>query len=197
MNKLLRFLATVLAAVVITAAVGCAEPEPADEGEVLEAARELIPAAVEVNRVFFWEGLPHVEPEEESAVDLGDAEYLPLTEDYVFLLESDLMREAEKVYTESFCEDIEEIAFTGVAANDDTALFARYIVEMGEMKINRKLSEEGLSERLPNMDTLKTVELKHDSAVVSVEFTCEEKVEVQNVTLKLEDNGWRLDTPTY
>ncbi len=197
MSKIFRIAILALTAVILITAVGCSEPEPADEGEVHAAARELIPGAVEVNRIFFWEGLPHVEPDENDPVDMGDAEYLELTEEYVYLSESDLMEKAKKIYTEAFCEDIEEIAFTGVAVNDDKALFARYIVEMGIMKINRKISEEGLAERLPNMDTLKTVELKHDSAVVSVEFTCEGKTEIQNVTLKLEDDGWRLDTPTY
>lgn len=196
MSKIFRIFVAILAAAIVISAAGCSE-EPADEGEVLAAAKELIPAAVEVNRIFFWEGLPHVEPEKDDSVDIGDAEYLELTEDYMFLHESDLMVKAKAVYTKAFCEDIEEVAFTGVAASEDKALFARYIVEMGIMKINRKLSEEGLPERLPVMDTLKTVELEHDSAKVSLDFTCEGKTENQTVTLKLEKDGWRLDTPTY
>lgn len=197
MSKILRIFIFIITAVMLLCAVGCSEPEPANEGEVHAAAKELLEAAVEVNRIFFWEGLPHVESDENDSIDMGDAEYLELTEEYMFLSESDLMKKAEKVYTASYCEVIKKVGFEGVPVNDDNALFARYVVEMGVMKINRKLSVEGLSERLPNVDSVKTVELKHDSAIVSVEFTCEDKKEIQEVTLKLEDGGWRLDTPTY
>lgn len=197
MNKIFRILSAIFAAVmIITGAVSCSEKEPADEAEVIEAAKELLEAAVEVNRIFFWEGLPHEEPKD-NGVDLGDAEYLTLTEEYMYLYEGDLMEKAEAVYTESYCEDIWKIAFEGVQVNDDEALFARYIVETGVMKINRKLSEEGLPERLPNIDTVKAVEIGHDSAIVSVDFTSEGVTETQNVTLKLEKSGWRLYTHTY
>ncbi|MBR4880684.1 MAG: hypothetical protein IKU19_02050, partial [Clostridia bacterium] len=182
--------------IVISAVTGCSDPPPADEGEVYAAARELLPLAVDANRIFFWEGLPHVEPEDDK-VDIGDAEYLELTEEYMYLSESDLMEKAEKVYTKEYCEVIKKVAFEGVAANDDEALYARYIVELGVMKINRKLSAEGLAERIPNVDSIKTVEIKHDSAVLSVEFTCEGKTERQDVTLKLSDGEWRIDSPTY
>ena len=182
---------------ILSATAGCSDPPPADEGEVHAAAKELLPLAVEVNRIFFWEGLPHVEPEDSDKVDIGDAEYLDLTEEYMYLSESDLMEKAEKVYTKEYCEVIKKVAFEGVAANDEEALYARYIVEMGVMKINRKLSMEGLAERIPNVESIKTVEIKHDSAILSVEFTCEGETEIQNVTLKLSDGEWRIDSPTY
>ncbi len=198
MSKLSKIFSLVLSFVMIFSCItGCSEPPPADEGEVHEAAKELLSLAVDVNRIFFWEGLPHVEPDDEDSVDIGDAEYLELTEEYIYLSESDLMEKAEKVYTKKYCEDIKKVAFEGVAVDDDHALYARYIVELGVMKINRKISEEGLKERIPDVESIKTVEIKHDSAVLSVDFTCEGNVETQNVTLKLEDDGWRLDSPTY
>ncbi|MBE6708292.1 MAG: hypothetical protein E7578_03505 [Ruminococcaceae bacterium] len=198
MSKIIRIFAFIFILImVIAGTTGCSEPPPADEGEVHAAAKELLPLAVEANRIFFWEGLPHVEPDEDDSVDIGDAEYLELTEEYMYLSESDLMEKAEKVYTKKYCEDIRKVAFEGVAVTKEDALYARYIVELGVMKINRRLSEEGLAERIPNIDSIKTVEIKHDSAVLSVEFTCEGKVEIQNVTLKLEDDGWRIDSPTY
>lgn len=197
MNKIIRCIAILLAVICMAAGgVACSEPEPADKNEVIESAKTLLTEAVEVNRIFFWEGLPHTEPSEDT-VDVGDAEYLELTEEYVYLIESDLMTKAEAVYTDAYCKDIETVAFEGVKVSDDEALFARYVVEQGVMKINRKLSEEGLSERLPDTDTIQVVEVSHDYAVVNLSFTCEGETEKQNVTLILEDDGWRLDTPTY
>ena len=199
MSKALKaalMIATVIG--LLCSSAGCAKEEPADEEEVMAAARELIPAAVEVNRIFFWEGLPHEEPdEEENKIEMEETEYLMLTGDYMFLTESELMEKARAVYPEAYCEDIEKIAFEGIAVNDDEALFARYITEMGVMKINRKLSEEGLRERVPDTDTLKFESATSDSAVVSLDFVCEGRTENQSVTLKLEEAGWRLDTPTY
>ncbi len=197
MNKILRSIALSLAVIIMAVGgVACTEPEPADEGEMLTAAASLLESAVEVNRIFFWEGLPHTDPSGDT-VDVGDAEYLELTEDYMYLSESDLMAKAEAVYTDSYCKDIETVAFEGVKVTDDEALFARYVVEQGIMKINRKLSEEGLSERIPDITTIETVNITHNTAVVSVSFTCDGETEKQDVTLVLEDDGWRLDTPTY
>lgn len=175
---------------------GCAE-EPADGDEVLAAAEELVAQAVEANRIFFWEGLPHEEPTDVSDGIATEAEYLPLTEEYRYLSEPELIGSAEAVYSESFCADIRRIAFEGVKVTDDEALFARYIEEGGVMKINRKLSEEGLPERLPVEGSSKLLEVGHDRATVSVEFRSGDKVEEQSVTLVLEAGGWRLDTPTY
>lgn len=192
-----RIIAAIIAAMMFLCSLfGCSKPEPADEGEMLDSAKTLLDAAVEVNRIFFWEGLPHEEPADDK-LEVGDSEYLVLTEDYMYLMESDLMNKAKNVYSKSYCNDIEKVAFEGIKITEDEALFARYIVEQGVMKINRKLSEEGLSERIPDVSTIETVNITHDTAVVSVSFTCEGVTEKQEIKLVLEDNGWRLDTPTY
>ena len=209
-------------------AVGCSEPEPADEAEVHAAAKELVLAAVEVNRIFFWEGLPQGEEnidyyipdsaltetgtvheetvisEEitdtvstENTIPYSDGDYIVLAEEYMFLTQDDLMSKAAAVYTAAYCEDIKKIGFDGIVYSEDDMLYPRYSTEMGVMKINRKLAAEGLTERIPRPDTIQTVSLKHNSAVVSMEFECNGKVERQEITLRLEKSGWRLDTPTY
>ena len=197
MNKIIRMISAIAAAVILlTGIVSCSEKKPADEAEVIAAAKELLSAAVEVNRIFFWEGLPHEEPKD-NGIDLGDAEYLTLTEEYKYLYENDLIEKAQAVYTDDYCRDIWKIAFEGINIDDSEALLARYVMDSGVLKINRKLSEEGLPERIPSVETVKAVEIGHDTAVVSVDFTSETGVVNQNVTLKLEDYGWRLYTPTY
>lgn len=197
MNKSTRIIAAFIAAMMLMCGfAGCSTPEPADEGEMLEAAKILLESAVEVNRIFFWEGLPHEEPADDK-LEVGDSEYLVLAEKYMYLMESDLMAKAEAVYSESYCRDIKKIAFEGIKVTEDEALFARYIEEQGVMKINRKLSEEGLAERLPDTSSVDTVNITHNTATVSVSFTCEGVTEKQEIKLVLEDDGWRLDTPTY
>lgn len=230
MNNISRIFAFILTAVIMFTAVGCSEPEPADEAEVHAAAKELVLAAVEVNRIFFWEGLPQgvenidyytpqiessdvtetvisenitsvitesVTSGDESTDDYSDGDYIVLAEEYMFLTQDDLMAKAMAVYTAAYCEDIRKIGFDGIVYSEDDLLYPRYSTEMGVMKINRKLAAEGLSERIPRPDTIKTVSLKHNMAVVSMEFECEGKVERLEITLILENSGWRLDTPTY
>ena len=65
------------------------------------------------------------------------------------------------------------------------------------MKINRDLSEEGLEERIPQLDTIQVVEYHAELAIVNLAFKVGDTTEKQNVTMRLEENGWRLDTPTY
>lgn len=197
MNKLFRIVSVLLAAVILVSVTSsCSKEELPTDEEITEVSKALLENAVEVNRIFFWEGLPH-EDAAEDKIDLGDAEYLVLTEDYMYLTQGDLMGKARTVYSESYCRDIESVSFEGVKVDDDNALFARYIEEQGVMKINRRLSESGLAERLPDTDTIQIVEISGKRAVVNLSFSCEGKNEKQNVTLVKEAEGWRLDTPTY
>jgi len=233
MNKLIRTASFILVLVMISVlGMGCSKPKPADEAEVHAAAKELVMAAVEVNRMFFWEGLPQEKPvsvtdiipnvtdetEEVSSIItenvtesseisseeaeteipyISPSEYAVLEGDYKYFSEEDLMTKAINVYSAAFCEDIKRICFEGVVVNEDDLLYPRYVVEMGVMKINRKISAEGLPERIPKPDTIQTVYISHNSAIVSMEFECEGKIDRQEITLKLEKAGWRLDTPTY
>ncbi len=197
MNKFFRIISfVILSAVILTSFISCSGEEPPKEEEVIPAAKELLEAAVEVNRIFFWEGLPHVQPTD-NELSGTDLEYIDLTEEYMYLSETDLMNKAKAVYSEQYCNDIYSVAFEGIKVTDENALYPMYIVEQGVMKINRKLSEEGLDERLPKIDTVKAVELKPKRVVVSVEFDRGGVTEKQNVTLVKEFDLWRLDTPTY
>lgn len=198
MSNFRRIIASVLCVIIsLTFIAGCGETkEVPTKEEVIEEAKVLLEAAVEVNRIFFWEGLPHKELPE-GATDTGKSLYLELTDEYMFLLESDLMAKAEAVYTKQYCNDIKTVTFEGVKVTDDDALFARYVVEEGVMKINRDLSEEGLAERLPQLDTIQVVEYHAELAIVNLAFKVGDTTEKQNVTMRLEENGWRLDTPTY
>ena len=197
MSKIRIFsLLAAIAVVLFASLASCKKPEPADEGEVVAAAKELLTAAVEVNRVFFGEGLPMGERVAPS-VDIGYAEYVPLDEEHIGMSQSDIMDIARPVYAESYCEDIEKIVFEGVKVTDEEALFPRYVEEKGEMKICYLLSVEGLPERVPLVDTLNVLSVGHDTAELSVDTVCEGKKENITVTLVLEKNGWRLNTPTY
>ncbi len=174
----------------------CDRPEPADEGEVRAAAVSLLEAAVEVNRVFFGEGLPMGE-RVAPTVDMGYGEYVALDEEHKYMTRDDIMNIARAVYTEQYCDSLETIVFDGAAIDDDDFVAPRYSEEGGVMKICYLMTTEGLPERVPLTDTLRTVEIKSKSATLEVDTVCEGKTETVTFTVKLEASGWRLDTPTY
>ena len=171
-----------LAAVIAVSLASCGKKQtPADEGEVIAAAKELLGSAVEVNRIFFWGGLEY-----------DEAKYIS---------QSELMEKVRSVYTESYSDDIEKVAFEGVNVSDDSALLARYVSEGGVMKINVSQAKNSLPERIPDTDTVRIADVKDavgaDTAVIAVYAECGGERSEFTVTLKLEADGWRLDTPTY
>lgn len=190
-----------LAAVIAVSLASCGKKQPpADEGEVIAAAKELLESAVEVNRIFFWGGLEYDEATM-SSQDLGDAAYAELSGDSKYISQSELMEKVRSVYTESYSDDIEKVAFEGVNVSDDSALLARYVSEGGVMKINVSQAKNSLPERIPDTDTVRIADVKDavgaDTAVIAVYAECGGERSEFTVTLKLEADGWRLDTPTY
>lgn len=190
-----------LAAVIAVSLASCGKKQtPADEGEVIAAAKELLESAVEVNRIFFWGGLEYDETTM-SSQDLGDAAYAELSGDAKYISQSELMEKVRSVYTESYSDDIEKVAFEGVNVSDDSALLARYVSEGGVMKINVSQAKNSLPERIPDTDTVRIADVKDavgaDTAVIAVYAECGGERSEFTVTLKLEADGWRLDTPTY
>ena len=190
-----------LAAVIAVSLASCGKKQtPADEGEVIAAAKELLGSAVEVNRIFFWGGLEYDEAKM-SSQDLGDAAYAELSGDAKYISQSELMEKVRSVYTESYSDDIEKVAFEGVNVSDDSALLARYVSEGGVMKINVSQAKNSLPERIPDTDTVRIADVKDavgaDTAVIAVYAECGGERSEFTVTLKLEADGWRLDTPTY
>ena len=190
-----------LAAVIAVSLASCGKKQtPADEGEVIAAAKELLGSAVEVNRIFFWGGLEYDEATM-SSQDLGDTAYAELSGDANYISQSELMEKVRSVYTESYSDDIEKVAFEGVNVSDDSALLARYVSEGGVMKINVSQAKNSLPERIPDTDTVRIADVKDavgaDTAVIAVYAECGGERSEFTVTLKLEADGWRLDTPTY
>lgn len=200
-TEIVRILSAIIAVVCLAGAVGCGSETLADEGEVIAAAKELLTAAVEVNRIFFWGGLEHDEPTGDPSIDMGDAVYAELSGDNKYIDQTTLMDKVRLVYTESYSNDIETVAFEGVKATGDTALLARYVSESGIMKINVSQAENALPERIPDVDSVRLSDEKgasgKDFATLIVDTLCDGEHEEISVTLRLEDNGWRLDTPTY
>ena len=188
----------------LLALCGCgAAPEPAEMRPIVEA---LIEASYEVNDIFFGEGLPAIERDSQFAIDNhvyymdegGNYDYV--TEDCPYQTTAEIKVLAEAVYSDEYLASIYETMFVGVADEHAGMLYARYLdTDEGLKKSN--LHESMISaRRVYDYDTMVMVK-PSGAQYVNLEFDThlegsDEIVRVR-LTLVREDDGWRLDSPTY
>lgn len=208
MKKTVKIIA--LAAVIIIAAVmavSCGVDYTEDE--VKKAASDLIEASYEINEIYFGKGLPISEKESEEAKDfahengleLENIQFLPVNEESPYKSIEDIKKACSGVYSQSYCEYLNLMAFEGFSTEDGSAaVYAKYIEdENGVLTARIDLAESGIVlNRTYDVSTVKVGKMKKNEATVTVDSMVDGKKD-ETLTFKLvrEADGWRLDTPTY
>lgn len=208
MRKILRIIAVVSAIfLVLTMAASCGV-DYTDE-EIINEAKALIEASFEINEIFFGKGLPVSAEDSEEAknfaaengLELENVQYLPVTADSAYTSIDDIKEITAKVYSSSYCEYLYSMAFEGYSTDDGTAaVYAKYMEdENGTLTARIDLAENELPERTYDFDTVKVTEKKEDRVSVKMDSYLDGEKEENSVTFTLvkEEDGWRLDTPTY
>ena len=167
------------------------------EDEIKNTAKELIEASLELNEIYFGEGLP---VSDESSV--GSALYAPVTGECKYHSTSEIKAATEKVFTGDYCKILFQRGFEGTSleSSEEKVVYARYIDDFdGRLTARRDLKETSLTTgRTYDYDSIKVEKMKKTEAVISVQSQVDGKADlIITLTLKLEENGWRLDTPTY
>ncbi len=201
MKKIIAILSAVLICLPL---VGCSKPP--ETGEILETATALIEASYAVNDIFFGEGLPAIERDSEFAIE-NHVYYMDYYDNYDFLTaecpytHTDQIKAlAEQVYSDEYLASIYETMFIGVADETAGILYARYLdTEDGLRKSN---VHQAMIEKKRIYDYGSMTVVKPSNAnYVNVEFDThlegEEEILRIRLTLVREEDGWRLDTPTY
>ena len=190
-NKVIKLAAAVLAGLMLTAAGGCAKR---DDGEVISAAAQLIERSYEVNRLYFGEGLPY--DAEQQAVGLS--EYALVTEDCGYTTVQELKDVAAGVFAESYCQHLWELAFEGIAADDDNVIYARYMEDLaGRLTVRIDTEREELN-RTYDLESITVEKYIRDGAVIKVQsLVSGESDKEVTLTMKKENGQWRLASPTY
>lgn len=210
MKRIIRLMAALSALVIMAGLASCAEEKiEYDESEVVEAAKSLIEASYEINEIYFGRGLPISEEDSEAAkefyegldLDMDAVDFLPVTEESPYQSVDGIKEATAKVYSGEYCEMLYERAFTGISLeNGSAASFARYIEDSkGVLTARLDISETAIElNRTYDLDTVEVTKTEAKKAEISVDsYVDGEKDEKLTFTLVLEEDGWRLDTPTY
>ena len=201
MKKIALFLSAVL---LLTLLVGCSAAP--DEAFILESVTSLVEASYEVNDIFFGEGLPAIARDSDFAIenyvyymDYYD-NYDYLTADCPYTHTDQIKALAETVYSEDYLSSIYETMFVGLADETAGMLYARYLdTEEGLRKsnIHSPMIEK---KRVYDYSTMTIVKPTNGRFInVEIDTHLEGEADILRIRLTLvrEDDGWRLDTPTY
>ncbi len=201
--KLKSTVFVVIAALVLVSFSSCTPKY--DEEVVISEAQRLIEASLEMNKIFFGEGLPYDQSEadeilkeiegKEYDIDASLSRYIAVSEDSPYKSEWELRELIREIYSEEYAKVIEKRGFEGY----DAGVYARYLEDEGTLKINIKDAREGnKSVRTYDYSTLTIAKMKRGYVIVKV-LSLLDGVEsdILEIKIVLEENGWRLDTPTY
>lgn len=182
---------------------GCGRSSFTDD-EIIEAATNLIAESIPVNEIYFGVGLASVETDSEAVADFAREiktsvtllQYLPVDKSTGYDSIDRIKEATEKVYSESYCAYLYEMAFTGISDEGATATYARYMeTEGGTLAVRKDFTV--IDTRTYGTD-MQIISKKGNSAVVRVQSYVNEKEDaVVEVQIIYENGAWRLDSPTY
>lgn len=192
-----KYISIILAAIIAAAVLTSCGDVGYTEDEIKRVAEDLIEASLELNEIYFGEGLPVTE---ESSV--GSALYAPVTADCKYQSTSEIKTATKSVYSEDYCEILFQRGFEGTSleSDEEKVVYARFIDDFdGRLTARKDLKETALtSGRTYDYSSMKVEKMKKTEAQITVQSLIDGKNDVAvRLTLKLEDSGWRLDTPTY
>lgn len=195
MNNIKKVLSLILALLCVLTFVSCGDIGYTEE-EIKQTAQTLIEASYELNEIYFGEGLPT-----KDEVSVGSALYRPVTDDCKYHSTLEIKAATEKVYTEDYCQILFKRGFEGTSLQSDTRIvYARFIDDFdGRLTARKDLKETALyNGRTYDFSTMKVDSMKKTEAKITVTSIVHGKTDQDvAITLKLEQSGWRLDTPTY
>lgn len=196
-----RLIAAVAAVIVLLA--GCSNSSFTDE-EIRAAAVDLITESIGVNEIYFGKGLAAVEEDSDEASAFAKEiktsatllQYLPVDESAGYDSIDSIKKATEKVYSQSYCAYLYEMAFTGISSDGAAASYARYMEsEGGILAVRREFT--AIDTRTYSED-IRIVSKSGNSAVVEAQSYVDGKEDVLvKVQMVYENGAWRLDSPTY
>lgn len=205
-------LSLLLAAVFLLPSCGSAKYS---EDEIRAALDELLPPSYALNEIYFGEGLPHTE--DEAAVeafynsfdtDVSTLSYVPVAADCGYANETELREATLAVFSDAYAEALFSRAFTGITAilNEGTeqemltnATYARYLEQNGVLTVRINLKSEALPlGRTYDTSTMEIVRQRDNRVTVALTGYLDGAEDcTAEITLVKEEDGWRLDSPTY
>lgn len=193
----------------LTSLFGCERNREYDEGEVIDAARELIEKSQLLNEIYYGKGIPATTDSSTASGYYFEADIRYLME-HDFRTIDDLREMTSAVFTENMCNLIFTTKLSSINDGDNTQSLARYYQKYSDaegrepeciMVYTRAISLLK-GETIYDLSTLRVDGVKGQVITVALEVNLfNEEGDSQTATLKVdlleEKNGFRLDSPTY
>lgn len=190
---------TLLIAILIFSLISCSGG-PADE-VLLARFSELIPAATEINDIFFGEGLPTYSREEYSeAYEMtagADPDYDFITTEAKYQSVAEIKEAAEAVYTNGYLASIYTLIFEGFYDEGIGHIAALYIEDGNGFAKHNKTEPQISESRAYDLASAKVLMKNDKYATIEVDTTLADKSESVRIRMMNQDGTWLLDDPTY
>ena len=178
-----------------------------DEAEVKAAAEVLIEKSLFLNDIYWGKGIPYT-PGLSSSL-YCEADFIALSV-LGFTTVDELKTKTEEVFSENYCADIYSTSFSSIKDGEEIQFYARYY-----QKYEDEFQTEPICimvySRFENMipdkveylyDTLTVTHSEGETVYVKIQANVtrdEEHSQIREMLIGLveEENGWRIDTPTY
>lgn len=159
--------------------------------ESLAIARDLIDRAYTLNVVYYGEGLPFYDDDDNNVA----GNYYRVRDDAPFTIRNDLLVETKAVFSENLADGVISVYLDGTS-NMGVVVYARYLTGPdGYLAVYKDYDNSVENVQKYDTSTVKLLKNRKNKMVVSVSTTDgSEQIEVE---LVYEKNGWRIDSMTY
>ena len=180
-----------------------------DENEVREAAALLLEESKLLNEIFYGSGIPYINDESRADGAYYEADY-SYTSSHGIQTVEDIKEMARAVFSEGYCEQIFSTILSPVGDDDKIYYMARYYQKTDS------LSGENISIMVYSLARIFLYDsYEYDLSSITVDGSKGERVyisvgvnvtdsetgELHTVTRSIalieEEDGWRVDSPTY
>lgn len=170
-----------------------------DEYEVKLAAETLIKKSRALNDIYWGEGIGYYEDDNYADGYYYPADPMSLRAFGVETVE-ELKEKTEKVFSRAYCESIYD---SSIVSPDDTdpSLRKRYYQGLECIMVYSRATAFLTDKVTYFYDTIEVTGSDEDSVFVNISVKVERDGKIQNrvieISLVEEEDGWRIDTPTY
>ena len=205
MKKIISILLVLISLLTL---ISCGDREY-DENEVKAAAKDLISASAILNEIFWGDGIPHSDNKNTSNGIYYEAIY-SYHHNLGFENINQLKAEAAKVFSNGYCSNIYSTILDGTQDGGDAIILCRYYQKYSDAEgkipeaimVNSTWTKLLVGDVEYDLDSIKVIGSEEETVYVTLNATVklsgyEPQTREIRVSLIEEEDGWRLDSPTY
>ena len=208
--KIKAFLLIIIVILTLSFTVSCTKNREYDEAEVTIAAKELLKKSEKLNYIYYGYGIEYEMNESEANGAYYRADSLSLDRLGIQTV-ADIENLTYETYTYALSQSVISTKLNGGSLDEESTVmnYARYYQKTNaldgsdECIMVYKLAEVYLTDETEYLyDTLRAVGSEGESVLIEVDVKVtnsegEEQIQTLKFTLLEENNGWRINSPTY